>query len=105
MDSFELLIDFCFWTLTAAILLTLYRLAKGPHLIDRILALDMIAICVVGMVVLLSIQWDSEFFIELVLIFSLLGFVTAVAFVFIIQMLDRRDPATGSEDPKERPDK
>lgn len=101
MDSFELLIDFCFLTLTVAILLTLYRLARGPHLIDRILALDMIAICVVGMVVLLSIKWDSEFFIELVLIFSLLGFVTAVAFVFIIQMLEKSPPGA-DKDPDRR---
>jgi multicomponent K+:H+ antiporter subunit F len=41
--------------LTVAILLGLWRLARGPTVIDRILAFDLITTCVVGMIVLICI--------------------------------------------------
>jgi multisubunit Na+/H+ antiporter MnhF subunit len=71
-----------FGGLTLAILFGLYRLAKGPTVMDRILAFEIIATCSVGMIVLLSIAWRSPFYLELILIFSLLGFVGTVAFLF-----------------------
>jgi multisubunit Na+/H+ antiporter MnhF subunit len=65
--------------LTAAIFCGLYRLARGPTVMDRILAFEIIATCAVGMVVLLSIAWRTALYVELILIFSLLGFVGTVA--------------------------
>lgn len=68
--------------LTVAILLGLHRLARGPGVLNRVLAFDLITTCAVGMIVLLSIQWNTALYLELILIFSLLGFLTTVAFVF-----------------------
>jgi multisubunit Na+/H+ antiporter MnhF subunit len=73
-----------FGMLTASILLGLFRLARGPTVLDRVLAFDLITTCAVGMIVLLSIQWKTSLFLELILIFSLLGFLTTVAFVFYL---------------------
>lgn len=73
-----------FGMLTISILLGLYRLARGPTVLDRVLAFDLITTCAVGMIVLLSIQWKTSLFLELILIFSLLGFLTTVAFVFYL---------------------
>ncbi|MCL4789870.1 MAG: hypothetical protein KJ070_24340 [Verrucomicrobia bacterium] len=75
-------ISFGFAGLTLAIVLSLFRLARGPTVLDRILAFDLIATSAVGMVVLLSILWRTPVYLELILIFSLLGFVSTVAFVF-----------------------
>lgn len=77
-----LAISFGFAGLTLAIVLSLFRLARGPTVLDRILAFDLIATSAVGMVVLLSILWRTPVYLELILIFSLLGFVSTVAFVF-----------------------
>jgi multisubunit Na+/H+ antiporter MnhF subunit len=67
--------------LTLAIFLGLVRLARGPSVIDRIMAFDLITTCAVGMIVLLSIRWSTPLYIDVILIFSLLGFFGTVAFV------------------------
>ncbi|MFQ3671320.1 MAG: monovalent cation/H+ antiporter complex subunit F [Verrucomicrobiia bacterium] len=75
----------CLVLLVLATLAGLYRLARGPSVLDRILAFDMIAICAVAMMVILSVRWKTALFLELILIFSLLGFFGTVAFVFYLQ--------------------
>ena len=74
-----------FLGLTTAILLALWRMARGPSVVDRILAFDAVTVCVVGLIVLLSIKWGSSFFLELILVVSLLGFMSGVAFVFYLE--------------------
>ena len=73
-----------FGLLTGAILLGLFRVVRGPSVMDRVMAFDLITTCVVGMIVLLSIKWRTLIYLELILIFSLLGFLTTVAFVFYL---------------------
>ena len=77
-----LALQISFGALTLAVLLGLARLVKGPTVLDRILSFDLIATSIVGMIVLLSVLWRTPLYLELVLIFSLLGFVGTVAFVF-----------------------
>lgn len=77
-----LALQVCFGALTLAVLLGLLRLVRGPTVLDRILAFDLIATSIVGMIVLLSVVWRTPLYVELILIFSLLGFVGTVAFVF-----------------------
>lgn len=50
-------------------------------MLDRTIGFDMLATTVVGAVVLFSVIWHTQLYIELMLIFSLLGFVGAVAFI------------------------
>lgn len=89
---------FAYVALTGSILLGLYRLARGPHVIDRVMAFDLITTCAVGMIVLLSIQWNTSLYLELILIVSLLGFLTTVAFVFYLNKT--RESASPPESPQ-----
>lgn len=75
--------------LTIAILLGLWRLARGPTVIDRILAFDLITTCVVGLIVLFCIRWRTGMYLELILIFSLLGFCGTVAFVYYLSRTEK----------------
>lgn len=94
-----LALQICFVVLTLAVLLGLVRLVKGPTVLDRILAFDLIATSIVGMIALLSVKWRTPLYLELVLLFSLLGFVGSVAFVFHLhQTLPERRP-TGESRP------
>lgn len=70
--------------LTLAILCGLVRLARGPTVIDRIVAFDLITTATVGMIVLLAMRWQTALYLELILIFSLLGFFGTVAFVYYL---------------------
>lgn len=77
--------------LALGIVLALIRMARGPTVLDRILAFDLIATCAVGIIALLSMQWKTTDYIELILIYSLLGFSGATAFVFYLQRTDDSD--------------
>ncbi len=80
-----LVLDICAAALIASVLLGLLRMVRGPSAVDRILAFDGIAISVMGLIIVLGIRWDTAFFVELFIIFSLLGFLGTVAFVFYLQ--------------------
>ena len=71
----------CLAALVAATLMALWRLLTGPGILDRIIAFDLTALSIVGMMALISVWWKTQLFIEIMMIFSLLGFVGTVAFV------------------------
>lgn len=71
----------CLSLLASAAAMALVRILKGPSILDRIIGFDLVSICIVGMMIVLSVWWQTHLFIEIMLIFSLLGFVGTVAFV------------------------
>jgi len=62
------------------IVLCIYRILKGPHLADRILASDSLSIHVVALVLLLTIALESTFFFDVALAVAIIGFAGTVAF-------------------------
>lgn len=65
---------------SAAILLNLYRMALGPDVTDRILALDTMVVNAIGLIVLLGILYGTTMYFEAALLIAMVGFVTTVAF-------------------------
>lgn len=63
----------------AAILLNVYRLAVGPSLPDRILALDTMYVNSIGLIVLFCIWLNSKTYFEAALLIAMLGFISTVA--------------------------
>lgn len=80
-----LLLNAATFCLLGALLLGFYRLARGPSVVDRILAFDAVVLCAVGLTATLSREWNTEHYVELILIVSSLGFFSTVAFVFFLQ--------------------
>jgi len=68
------------WAVAAAMLLNLYRLARGPDIADRILALDTLSVNAVALIVLIDIALGSELYFEAALLIAMIGFVGTVAF-------------------------
>lgn len=62
-----------------ATVLTLWRLALGPTMADRILALDTLAIDAIALVVLMGLSRNSAFSSEAALLLAMMGFVGTVA--------------------------
>ena len=77
------MIDIACIIATAAIavasLLTLYRLARGPDVLDRILALDTLVINTIGLIVVIGLWFRTTMYFETALLFAMVGFVTTVA--------------------------
>lgn len=61
-----------------ALLMSLYRLLKGPSLPDRILALDTLYINTIAGLILFGMQLRSAIYFEAALIIAMLGFVGTV---------------------------
>jgi len=87
----ELVIQICLISLIVAIFMSMVRLIKGPELMDRIMSLDAIAVCVIGILVLESIKRKSPYFIDLILVFSLLNFIGVVAFVYYLNKKEEEE--------------
>jgi multicomponent K+:H+ antiporter subunit F len=64
----------------AAIMLTFYRLAAGPDVLDRVLALDTLVINAIGLIVIVGLWYRSTMYFEAALLFAMVGFLTTVAF-------------------------
>ena len=62
-----------------AMALCAWRLMRGPHITDRVLAIDTLYINAVALVVLLGIRLQTPLLFEAALIMAMLGFVSTVA--------------------------
>ncbi|URI09101.1 K+/H+ antiporter subunit F [Aquincola tertiaricarbonis] len=78
--------DWLLWALDAALglallamLLTAWRLLRGPTLTDRVLAVDTLYVNTVALVILLGLRLGSDLLFEAALLIALLGFVGTVA--------------------------
>jgi multicomponent K+:H+ antiporter subunit F len=66
--------------LCIALLLNLWRLIIGPHMVDRILALDTMYINSIALLLLYGIYQNTPLYFEAALLIAMLGFVSSVAF-------------------------
>lgn len=66
--------------LSAAMLLALYRLAKGPGLPDRIVALDLIASLSIGFTIVFAIYTGQVRYLDIAAIVALVIFIGTVAY-------------------------
>ncbi len=61
-----------------AMLMSLWRLVRGPSVPDRILALDTLYINTIALLILFGMHLDSSIYFEAALIIAMLGFVSTV---------------------------
>ena len=66
-------------TIGLSLLLNLWRFMKGPHMLDRITALDTMYINAIALIVLLGIFMGSPLYYEGALLIAMLGFVSTSA--------------------------
>ena len=66
--------------ISLAVLLNLYRLAVGPDVLDRVLALDTLVINAIALIVVIGIWYGTTMYFEAALLFAMVGFLSTVAF-------------------------
>ncbi|MEJ2043946.1 MAG: K+/H+ antiporter subunit F [Reinekea sp.] len=62
-----------------SLLLNLWRFMAGPHMLDRVIALDTMYINAIALIVLLGIFMGSALYYEGALFIAMLGFVSTSA--------------------------
>jgi len=66
-------------------LFVLYRVIFGPSPADRIVAVEIMGVLIVGMLALTGIYFGRDFFMDIALIWALLSFIASLAFAKILE--------------------
>lgn len=70
----------------AGIAMNMVRLVIGPYAEDRILALDTMYVNSIALILLVGVQFETQFYFEAALLIAMLGFVSTIA---LAKYLDR----------------
>lgn len=77
--TFTVVMVIAFAMLLTALVLASWRLMKGPSINDRIAAMDVIAIIVMGFVLVYSVLINNSIYFDIPVIISLISFIGTVA--------------------------
>ncbi len=75
----SLALTLAFAAVGVSVLLTLWRLIKGPDATDRILALDTLTINAIAFILLLGMRLGTTLMFEAALILAMMGFIGTIA--------------------------
>ena len=71
--------------LTISVLLVFIRLFKGPSVVDRVMALDLIITIGIGIITVYSIRQEQEVLLDVAIILALIAFLGTIAFSYYIE--------------------
>ena len=71
--------------LTVAALLTLVRVVRGPTLPDRVVAIDLIGVLIVGVIVVRAAATGEQAFLDVAIVIALISFVGTVAYARYVE--------------------
>jgi multicomponent Na+:H+ antiporter subunit F len=72
--------QFALVTLAVSLLIAVVRLVKGPTLPDRVVAMDLIGVLVVGLIVVLAASTGVRATLDAAIVIALIAFVATVAY-------------------------
>lgn len=71
--------------LSIALVSAFIRLARGPYLPDRVIALDMISIIAMGFIVAYALRFNQSNFLDVAIILAIISFLGTVAFAYYLE--------------------
>lgn len=77
--------------LTFTLVLVTIRFIKGPTIVDRIIALDLIVTIGIGIIGIYSVIYNQPNFLDIALILALIAFLGTVAFTSYIEKRDKNE--------------
>ena len=69
----------------------LLRFLKGPQVVDRIVAIDLLITVGVAFILIFSVIVDNSIFLDVAMILALIAFLSTVALSFYIQNTKKDD--------------
>lgn len=70
--------------LTVSVILVFIRLFKGPEVVDRVIALDLIITIGIGLITAYSIRSGQSVLLDVAMILALIAFLGTIAFSFYL---------------------
>lgn len=81
----DIVTPFVLATLGVALLMVMVRLVKGPTLPDRVVAMDLIGVLVVGLIAVLAAATGVTATLDAAIVIALIGFVGTVAYATYVE--------------------
>lgn len=72
-------------TLGIALLMAVFRVVKGPTLPDRVVAMDLIGVLVVGLIVVVAATSGVRAMLDAAIVIALIGFVGTIAYATYVE--------------------
>lgn len=82
------MVDFLIFLILVAIFLSFIRFIKGSLLLDRVVAFDTMSIIAICLLALLSVTYKSSLYIDIALVFALIGFIGSIVFARFYMVKD-----------------
>lgn len=76
---FKWLLLLAMFLLSISLVVSIYRLIRGPSMSDRVLSLDAISYQIIGIITVLTIMMDTQVFLEVVLLIGIIAFLGTIA--------------------------
>ena len=81
------MINIIFFALVGfGILFSLFRLIKGSTHFDRVVSLDVINVCIIGVLVVIAVITKNELYIDVAIVYSILGFLETIVFAKFLEV-------------------
>ncbi|WP_127845521.1 cation:proton antiporter [Psychroflexus aestuariivivens] len=77
--------------LSISSLLVFVRFIKGPSIVDRVVALDLLITISIGIIAVYSIINDKPTFLDISLVLALIAFLGTVAFAYYLEKRNKND--------------
>ncbi|GAL33590.1 Na(+) H(+) antiporter subunit F [Vibrio maritimus] len=85
MDNWvQMSIQFAYVGLLVSLVLAFVRLAKGPTLADRVIALDLIAFITIGFIAIVTLDTQQKSLLDIAITLGLVAFLGTIAFARLI---------------------
>ncbi|NLN25913.1 MAG: cation:proton antiporter [Bacteroidetes bacterium] len=77
--------------LIISVILIFIRFLKGPSIADRVIAIDLMVTCSIGIIAFVSIISHQPTFLDITMIIALIGFLSIVAFSYYLEKRNKND--------------
>lgn len=99
-DFLEICLDITFVLLSVSFVLIVLRIARGPTLPDRILALDVLVTVAIGYIAVFGIRTEFFLYVDIAIALGLVGLLSTIALArFVLrrrELLDEQ-PSEGAD--------
>ncbi len=75
--------------LSLSVILVFFRFVKGPGIVDRVIALDLLITIGIGIISIYSIIKNSSTFLDVAMMLALIAFLGTVAFSYYLEKREK----------------
>lgn len=91
MNVYNFLSYFVVPLLSLSAFLVFIRLVKGPSIVDRVIALDLLITIGIAVITTYSILSKDSTFLDVAMILALIAFLGTVAFAFYLEKKEKKE--------------